>query len=52
MRINRKMGPPIERKWFRCKYCGKKLLIYNNVAESYGVYIRCKNCGREVEIKI
>lgn len=43
---------PIERKWFCCKYCGKKLLIYDNTSKSRGLYIRCKNCGREVEIKI
>lgn len=52
MKISRKTELPVERKWYRCKYCGKKLLIYNNIAESHDIYIRCKNCNREVEIKI
>ena len=43
---------PTERKWFRCPYCGKKLLIYDDTAKCDGVYINCRECKREVKIKI
>lgn len=41
-----------ERKWYRCPYCGKKLLIFNDIAKCDGVYINCRECRREVKIKI
>lgn len=44
--------PPLIRKWYVCPYCGKKLIVFNNTAISQGVFIKCKSCGREVEIKI
>ena len=40
------------RKWYRCPYCGKKLLIFNDIAKCDGVYINCRECRREVKIKI
>lgn len=43
---------PKERKWYDCKKCGQHLLIYNDTAKCSGVYVKCKMCGREVEIKI
>ena len=43
---------PTERKWFRCPYCGKKLLIYDDTAQCDGVYINCRECKREIKIKI
>lgn len=43
---------PTERKWYACPYCGQKLVIVNNVAHSAGVYVRCKRCRNEVEIKV
>lgn len=42
---------PTERKWFDCE-CGQHLLIYDDTAKCMGVFIKCKRCGREVEIKI
>ena len=44
--------PPLERKWYTCPYCGKKLVIYDNTARSSGVFILCKNCKNEIEIRI
>nr|DAE73358.1 MAG TPA: DNA-directed RNA polymerase [Caudoviricetes sp.] len=43
---------PTERKWYRCPYCGKKLLIFNDTAKCDGVFINCRECRREVKIKI
>lgn len=40
------------RKWYKCPFCGKKLLKFNDKAESKGIYYKCKNCKREIEIKI
>ena len=45
-------GIPVERKWYCCKKCGQKLLVYDNTAKSQGIYIRCKRCGGETEIKV
>lgn len=44
--------PPLERKWYQCPKCGTKLLIYDNAAQSRGIYIKCKNCKNEIEVKI
>lgn len=43
---------PIERKWYTCPCCGQHLLIYNDTAKCSGIYLRCKRCGRETEVKI
>lgn len=43
---------PTERYWYLCPYCGQKLLIYDNTAQCNGVYLPCKRCGKEIEIKI
>lgn len=43
---------PTEKKWFDCDNCGQHLLIYENTAKCKGVFIKCKRCGKEVEIKI
>lgn len=42
----------IERNWYECPYCGQKLLIYSSRARSEGIFILCKKCKKEVEIKI
>lgn len=39
-------------KWYVCPYCNKKLIKYENNAHSNGIYIMCKNCKEEIEIKI
>lgn len=44
--------PPLERKWFKCPHCGKRLVVYDNTAKSNGVFISCKKCKREIEIRI
>lgn len=41
-----------ERKWYKCPFCTKKIILYSKDAYSQGVFLKCKNCGKEVEIKI
>lgn len=45
-------GMPVVRKWYRCPRCRKKLFVYDNTANCKGVYIRCKQCGKEVRVNI
>ena len=44
--------PPLQRKWYRCPHCGKNTVLYDNTAHSNGVYVKCKECRREFEIRI
>lgn len=44
--------PPLKRDWYRCPTCGKKLVICDNMASCRGVFIICKQCKNEIEIKI
>nr|DAZ69353.1 MAG TPA: Transcription initiation factor IIE, alpha FINGER, Transcription [Caudoviricetes sp.] len=44
--------PSLTRKWYECPVCQKKLLIYDNTAKSSGVFIKCKTCKNEIEIRI
>jgi transcription elongation factor Elf1 len=39
----------MNKRWFLCPACNKKLCKCTNNAQ--GVYIECKRCKREVEIK-
>lgn len=43
---------PVERKWYDCEECGQHLLIYDDTAKCKGVYIKCKRCEKENEIRI
>lgn len=43
---------PTAKKWYRCPNCGKNLFIFNNTAKCSGVFLRCKNCKKEIEIRI
>ncbi len=44
---------PTERRWFVCPYCGAKIVIYDNTANSHGVFTVChRGCRREVEITV
>lgn len=43
--------PSISRKWFCCPHCGQKLALIEDSAICYGVFVRCKKCRMEVEIK-
>lgn len=50
---NRKIArPPTERRWYRCPHCGQKILIYDDTTRCKGIYIPCKKCRREIEVKI
>jgi len=40
------------KKWYECPYCKKKLLKFVKNAECNGVFLLCKKCGKEIEIKI
>lgn len=40
------------KKWFICPYCEKKLVKYEKDANAKGVFLLCKNCKKEIEIKI
>ena len=40
------------KKWFLCPYCRKKLIKYDKDANSKGVFLLSKKCGKEIEIKI
>lgn len=42
----------LERKWYTCPHCGKNLVVYDATSACYGVYIKCKGCGHEIEICI
>lgn len=50
--MRRVKKPPLLREWYRCSACGKKIAIYDNTAACSGVFIKCKNCGKEEEILI
>lgn len=39
-------------KWFYCPACKKKLVKYGSSSISEGVYMKCRQCRRTVEIKI
>jgi len=41
-----------KKDWYICPHCGKKILLYELGAKSEKVYIKCKNCKREIEIKL
>lgn len=41
------------KKWYLCPHCGKKILRYDEIkAKSNNIYIKCKQCKKEIEIKI
>lgn len=40
------------RRWYLCPYCGQKILKYDKEAKSKKIYIKCKKCSKEIEIKI
>lgn len=42
----------MRKDWFRCHRCNKKILLYDNKACCSGLFIKCKKCGYENEIKI
>lgn len=40
------------KKWYICPYCKKKLIMYEKNAKAKGVFLLCKKCKKEIEIKI
>ncbi|HWQ74507.1 MAG TPA: hypothetical protein VN441_04265 [Syntrophomonas sp.] len=40
----------MNKQWFHCPVCGQKLCQCTEKAQ--GVYIKCKKCKQEVEVKI
>lgn len=40
------------KRWYVCSFCKKKLIKYEKDAYSKGIFLLCKNCGKEVEIII
>lgn len=42
----------VNRYWFRCPDCGQKLAQKEKGAVSSGVFIKCKKCRKEIEIKL
>lgn len=40
------------KEWYKCPYCNKKIIKYKKDAKCKGVFLLCKNCGKEVEIRI
>ena len=41
-----------KKTWYRCPICGQKILKVNGLAKSQGLFIKCKKCKNEIEIKI
>ena len=42
-----------KKTWYLCPNCGKKILKYDEIkAKSEKLYIKCKQCKKEIEIKI
>lgn len=39
------------KEWFVCPICGFKLLMVDNTKKIEGVYLKCKKCKNEIEIK-
>lgn len=46
------IGLPVRKSWFACPRCGKRLLLYDNTAACGGMYVKCKACGRVVEVRL
>ena len=41
----------MEKEWYKCPNCKQKLMKYDKDAISSNVYIKCKKCKKEIEIK-
>lgn len=44
--------PILLKQWYFCPICKKKLLLYKTNAHCEQVFIKCKKCGNEVEVRI
>lgn len=43
--------PLVKREWVKCPACGCKIAIADNTAKCRGIYIKCRVCKKEIEIK-
>lgn len=43
---------PRRKCWAICPRCGKSAVLYDDLAECGGVYLKCKWCRREFELVI
>jgi transcription elongation factor Elf1 len=41
----------LQKKWFVCPECKKQKLLMTDERARGGVFIKCKLCGKEVEVK-
>lgn len=50
--IMNKENTNTERHWFTCPCCGQKICQFADGAISMQVFIKCKKCGNEIELRI
>lgn len=50
--MKNKQYPPLKRKWYPCPHCGIKLALVGENAKCENIYIKCRACKNEVEIKV
>ena len=43
---------PFKRIWAKCVFCGKNCVLFDDTANCAGVFFKCKQCGKEFELKI
>jgi len=43
---------PFKRIWAKCVHCGQHLFLFDNTAWCSGIYMKCRRCKKESEIKI
>lgn len=41
-----------ERQWFTCPICGQKLCQFCDTAVSIKVFLKCKKCHNDIELRI
>lgn len=41
----------MKKEWWSCPICHQRLLMINKCKKIDGVYIMCKKCHQEVEVK-
>jgi len=42
----------IKNGWYICPHCGRKLARVEKAAISKGIYVFCKHCKLEVEVRV
>lgn len=41
-----------DRHWFECPICGQKICQFTDAALSFELFIKCKKCKNEIEIRV